>query len=164
MAEELFFKVEELLCKQDVEKLKLFAATLGIDGEQIKASKGRRDLKYIITKVLEGKLDEEKGDIFKYVIEDLKFYNGDHETAQADQKEDGQKNAIGADKNADNDGQGNNFSPILRELNLRTSLLRKELKIKGQIGEVSQKDKLTYVSLMHQIHEGQEAGYENQKL
>ena len=107
MAEELFFKVEELLCKQDVEKLKLFAATLGIDGEQIKASKGRRDLKYIITKVLEGKLDEEgktdeeKGDIFKHVIEDLKFYNGDHETAQADQKEDGKKNAIGPDKNAD---------------------------------------------------------------
>ena len=62
------------------------------------------------------------------MIEDLKFYNGDHETAQAEQKEDGQKNAIGADNNADNDGQGNNFSPILRELNLRTSLLRKELK------------------------------------
>ena len=40
MAEELFFKVEELLCKQDVEKLKLFAAPLGIDGDQIKASKG----------------------------------------------------------------------------------------------------------------------------
>ena len=44
MAEELFLKVKEFLCKQDVEKLKLFAATLAIDGEQIKASKGRRDL------------------------------------------------------------------------------------------------------------------------
>ena len=52
MADVLFFKVEELLCKQDVEKLKLFAATLGIDGEQIKTSKGRMDLKYIIIKVL----------------------------------------------------------------------------------------------------------------
>ena len=60
MAEELFFKVEELLCKQNVEKLKLFAATLGIDGEQIKSLKGRRDLQYIIIKVLEGKLDGEK--------------------------------------------------------------------------------------------------------
>ena len=36
MAEELFYKVEELLRKQNVEKLRLFAATLGIDGEQIK--------------------------------------------------------------------------------------------------------------------------------
>ena len=45
-------------------------------------------------------------------------------------------------------------------MNLRTSLLRKELKIKGQIGEANQKDKLTNVSLMHQIDEAQEAGYE----
>ena len=60
MAEDLFFKVEGLLCKQNVEKLKLFAATLGIDGEQIKSLKGRRDLQYIIIKVLEGKLDGEK--------------------------------------------------------------------------------------------------------
>ena len=90
MAEELFFKVEELLCKQDAEKLKLFAAPLGIDGDQIKASKGRKDRKYIIIKVLEekldeeGKTDEEKCDIFKHMIEDLKFYNGDHKMAQAD--------------------------------------------------------------------------------
>ena len=79
MAEKLFFKVKELLSKQDVEKLNLLAATLGIDGEQIKPSKGRKDLKYIIIKVLEGKLDEEgktdeeKYDIFKHMIEDLKL-------------------------------------------------------------------------------------------
>ena len=165
MAEELFFKVEELLCEQDVEKLKLFAATLGISGEETKTSKGRRDLKYIIIKVQEGKLDEEgkadeeKCDIFKHMIEDLKFYNVDHETAQADQKENGKKTASGADSNTDDNGHGNNFSRILRELNLRTSLLRKELKkIKSQIGEANQKDKLTYVSLMHQIDEAQEAG------
>ena len=121
------------------------AATLGIDGEQIKSSKGRRDLKYIIIKVLEGKLDgekktdEEKCDIFKHMIEDLELYNGDHETAQVHQKEDGKKNAIGADNYADNDGQGNNCSPILPELNLRTSLLTKELTIKGLIGEETKK-------------------------
>ena len=33
----------------------------------------------------------------------------------------------------------------------------------GQIGEANQKDKLTYVSLMHQINEVQEAGYEESK-
>ena len=88
-------------------------------------------------KVLDGKLDEEgktdekKCDIFKHMIEDLKFYNGDHEAAQDDQKEHGKKNDIGADSNADCDGQSNNFSTILRELNLRTSLLRDALKIKG---------------------------------
>ena len=71
-----------------------------------------------------------------------------------------EQNTIGAYSSADNDAQGNNFSPILRELNLRTSLLRKELKIKGQIGEANQKDKPTYVSLMHQIDEAKEAVYE----
>ena len=68
----------------------MFVATLGIDEEQIKASKGKRDLKYIIRKVLEGKLneegktDEETCDIFKHMMEDLKFSNRDHETAEAD--------------------------------------------------------------------------------
>ena len=105
---------------------------------------------------MEGKLDEEwrtdeeKCDIFKDMIEDLEFYNGDHETVQADQKEDKKKKTIVANSNAGNDGQGNNFSHILRKLKLRTSLLREELKIKGQIGEADQKDRLTYVSLMHQ--------------
>ena len=104
--EELFLKVEELLCKY-VGKLKLFAATLGIDGEQIRTSKGRRDLKNTIIKVLEGQLDEkgktdeEKCDVFKHTIEDLKFYIGDHQTAQPDQKENGKKATIGADSNVD---------------------------------------------------------------
>ena len=125
MVKELFFKVKELLFKQDIEKLNLFAAILAINGEQIIASKDRKDLKCIIIKVLEGKLDEEgqadeeKCDIFKYMIQDLMLYNRDHEKAQADQKEDVKKNAIGADNSADNDCQDNNFLPTLRELNLR---------------------------------------------
>ena len=46
-----------------------------MDGEQIKTSKGRRELKYIIIRALEGNLDEEgkidegKYGIFKNVIE-----------------------------------------------------------------------------------------------
>ena len=49
-------------------------------------------------------------------------------------------------------------------LNLRTCLLRKELIIKDQIGEANQKDKLTYVSVMHQIDEAQETGYEESEI
>ena len=85
------------MCKQDVEKLKLFAAKIDIGAEKIKALKGRMDLKYIIIKVLErkldeeGKTDEEQCDIFKHMIEDLKFYNGVHKTAQSDQRENGKK-------------------------------------------------------------------------
>ena len=42
--------------------------------------------------------------------------------------------------------------------------MRKKLKIKGQICEANQKDKLAYVSLMHQIDEAQEKGYEESEF
>ena len=47
-------------------------------------------------------------------------------------------------------GEGNLRSDRLREFGM-LSPLRKELKIRGQVGEAGQEDKLTYVSLMHQI-------------
>ena len=56
------------------------------------------------------------------------------------------------------------MSQLLHELNQRTSLLRKELKIKGQTDEAHQKDKLTYVSLIHHINEAQEAGYAESEI
>ena len=40
-------------------KLSLFATTLSITSKQIK-SKSRRDLKYVITKTLEEKVDDEE--------------------------------------------------------------------------------------------------------
>ena len=81
--------------KQDVQKLKLFGATLGIDDdEQTKTRKGISDLKFIIIKVLEGKTDEEKCNTFKHMLEDLNFYNEDHESAQADQKKDEKKMVV----------------------------------------------------------------------
>ena len=43
-------------------------------------------------------------------------------------------------------------------------MLRKELKIQGHIGEAHQRDKLTYVSLIHQIDEAQEAGYDESEI
>ena len=36
------------------------------------------------------------------MTEDLKFYNGDYETKQADQKENGKKTTSGDERNADN--------------------------------------------------------------
>ena len=56
------------------------------------------------------------------------------------------------------------MSPLLGEVNQRTSLLCKELKIIGQIGEEHQTDKLTNVSLIHQINEAQEAGYDESEI
>ena len=44
------------------------------------------------------------------------------------------------------------------------SPLRKELTIRGQIGEAGQKHKLTYVSLMHQIKQARLTGYTDQEV
>ena len=46
----------------------------------------------------------------------------------------------------------------------KTSLLRKEFWVKGSIGEADQKEKLTYVSLMHQINEAKAAGYDQDEI
>ena len=69
-------------------------------------------------------------------------------------------------KDEDNikDGEGN--VEVLHELGIlkKTSLLRREFRVKGQIGEVGQADKLLYVSLMHQITEGKAAGYDEDDI
>ena len=46
----------------------------------------------------------------------------------------------------------------------KTSLLRKELRVKGSIAEAGQEQKLTYVSLMHQINEAKAAGYDQDEI
>ena len=60
-------------------------------------------------------------------------------------------------------GEGNLRSDLLREFDM-LSPLRKELKIRGEIGEADQKDKLTYFSLMHQIKQARLTGYTDQEV
>lgn len=45
-----------------------------------------------------------------------------------------------------------------------TPLLRREFKISGQIGEPGQTDKLTFVSLTHQVESGLKRGYKEQEI
>ena len=74
----LFFNIEQVLCKINAEKLNLFTATLSITSEQIK-NISRGDLKYVITKTLEEKLDDEerteeqKCEVFKQILTRFKL-------------------------------------------------------------------------------------------
>ena len=77
--------------------------------------------------------------------QDLNCYNDDTTTGNSNQPKDdstqkhGDTTTVGKH---DQTSRGNgNLSPRLRELNQRASLLRKELKIQGQIGEAHQRDK-----------------------
>ena len=64
------------------------------------------------------------------------------------------------------DQEGEGKMNTLRELGVlkKTSLLRKEFRVKGSIAEASQKEKLTYVSLMHQINEAKAAGHDQDEI
>ena len=77
-----------------------------------------------------------------------------------DKESDIQAGKAVADDNQEGEGKIN----ILRELGVlkKTSLPRKEFRVKGSIGEASQKEKLTYMSLMHQISEA--AGYDQDEI
>ena len=45
------------------------------------------------------------------------------------------------------------------QINLSNSVLRRDFRIVGQVGELGQKDKLSYVSLIRQIEAGIDKGY-----
>ena len=54
----------------------------------------------------------------------------------------------------------------IRELGYlnQTSLLMKDVKIWGVIGNAGQKDRLSFVSLSHQINDGKAAGYSEKEI
>ena len=74
----------------NADKLSLFAAKLSVTSEEMK-NKSRIDLKYVITKALEEKLEDEerteepKCEAFKQILEDLNYYNDDTTTGNSNQ-------------------------------------------------------------------------------
>ena len=63
---------------------------------------------------------------------------------------------------------GMTYMPFTRQLGSeslnQTSLLRKDFKIRGVIGNAGQKDRLSFVSLSHQINNGRTAGYSEKEI
>ena len=121
----------------------MFAATLSITNKQIK-NKSRRDLKYVITKTLGEKLydkersEEQYCEVFKQILEDLNYYNDDTTTGNNNQPKEDSTQKHGDTKTVskhDQISRGNgNLLSLIREMNQRTRLLRKKLKVKFQIG------------------------------
>ena len=59
------------------------------------------------------------------------------------------------------DQEGEGKMNVIQELGVfkKTTLLRKEFRVKEIIGEAGQKENLTYVSFIHQINEAKTARY-----
>ena len=130
--EGLASEIDEIICFLEVEELKdkllLLKITIDCSG------KNKRYVKGIIVKYYESIIDDadlNEEQKKKFLLEVLKVLIADGNTAKI--------------KSTESEG---NIS-VIRELGLlnKTGMLRKELKIKGQIGEAGQKDKLTYGKL-----------------
>ena len=130
----------------NAQKISLSPTTVLIVSEQIK-NKSNRNFKYAVTKNLEEKLDEEerteeqKCEVLKKNWEDLNYYNDDTNTRNTNQlkKDDTENHGDTTVSEHDQTSRSNaNLSPLLYEMNQRTSLLREELKIKVQIGKAHQ--------------------------
>ena len=62
------------------------------------------------------------------------------------------------------DDNSKSESPKEEKISTNTSFWYHEFKILGQIGELSQTDKLTFVSLTHQIYSGLKRQYKDAKI
>ena len=168
--EELAIISDEIMVTQSINSLQDLATGLGIDQTKIK-DKSKRYIRREIDDtwdkgiVEDTDLDaEEKKTKLMTLINVLKKKNGPTLDSTLD---DGSGIIVNTDKDektktTTTEGKRD----FLRDLDplQKTSLLRKELKIKGQIGEAGQKDKLTYVSLIHQMSEAKACGYDDNEI
>ena len=178
--DELAQIVDERICVQTLETLRELGNMVGLQKKDVEAA-NRRNLKRWIRNIVEEKVDD--GDAEdeakkKYLLDMLKSLENltinDVSGSNADESESAatnntnkmdtrEKYVMPALEDTD-DGESN--VSLLRELGIlkKTSLLRKEFKIKSQIGEVVQGDKISYVSFMHQINEPKSSGYDEEDI
>ena len=165
--EDIAITLDELLCKKNEKDLIDLLKTLNLYKTDMD-SKCKRTSRKIVEKFYEEFIDDEElsDDMKKERLLDI--CNKLRTSTKQPSAHDDQKHKVPiqstksspdgiADDTTDVTQQqiqahdeGNLRSDLLREFGM-LSPLRKELKIRGQIGEAGQKDKLIYVSLMHQI-------------
>ena len=183
--DELANQIDELLFKKTLQELTSFATEVGITIDL--TDKSKRQVRGYITKYYEegiiedsDKTNDDKKNSLVGIIEKLTLEESSEEKStneNKNQQPDEENNTRGAQKQEDTttrkteevkykseDGAGN--IDFLKELGLlkKTGLLRKELKIRGQVGEPGQKDKLSYISLTHQIKNAKQAGYDEEEI
>ena len=165
--EDIAITLDELLCQKTEEDLINLLKTLKLYKTDMD-NKSKRILRKIVEKFYDEFIDDEElsDDMKKERLLDIcnKLKPSSNQTSRHDdQKPEVPVKSTMSSSNGNADettdvtqqpiqanGEGNLRSDLLREFGM-LSPLRKELKIRGQIGEAGQKDKLTYVSLMHQI-------------
>lgn len=184
--EELQIEIEALLLKQNEEKLKELLTSLETDEDLTGKSKLsiikciRKRIEEVIQEpgdsvekltvlqsivsqckdepppLLEKSESEKAIDLLNKELEDLKI-------KQAAELNEMMKKLEVA-KGGKDSVSGNNTSVIDKPPVLTTPLIRREFKISGSIGEPGQADKLTFVSLTHQVDSGMKRGYKENEI
>ena len=158
-------EIHELLCQTALTDLQIITLKFGITCET--KDKKKIQLRGFITKLYEGHIEdlentkEEKKKLLLEIIDTINHYKTQKNSKNTEQHVQNESNTElpKTDTKIEEAGGGN--LNLLRELGLlgKTGLLRKEFKIRGQVGEAGQKGTLSYISLMHQIKNLKQAGY-----
>ena len=164
--EQLQLQVESRLFEQDEKGLAEMIGLLGIDDDPAGKSKMQR-IK-IITKTIDSKMAGDKKEARECLEQLLAFVTGNvPPLEEVEQKP--AASGVKTEKQSSDGGpkQEKGVEDILSQLaktKSSSSLLRREFKISGQIGEPGQTEKLTFVSLMHQIDSGLKRDYQENEI
>ena len=163
--EQLQLQVESRLFEQDEKGLAEMIELLGID-DDLAGSKMLR-IK-IIRKTISSKMTGDEKEARTYLEQLLAFVTGNvPPLEEVEQKP--AASGVKTEKQSSDGGpkQEKGVEDILSQLaktKSSSSLLHREFKISGQIGEPGQTEKLTFVSLMHQIDSGLKRDYQENEI
>ena len=156
--EELLLQAEGLLYSLELEKLKELADKLKVPRKDV-AGKSRLKLVKLLSAWYEETSDKSSEEEFEALFHDLtKFAQLSPPPLEGDKEEAETSTTPGGTEGAK--GDSSKTTPTQPDnLPMQTSMFRREFKIMGQIGEVGQREKLSYVSLIRQIEVGLDRGY-----
>ena len=112
---------------------------------------------------LEKTEEEKEVDRLQTVLSDLKLQQEMQLKSIMDELEEAKKKSSGG-ATATSGTVNSDESTATQSATVTPSILRREFKISGQIGEPGQADKLTYLSLIHQIDSGVAKGYTEDEI
>lgn len=174
--EQLQLQVEARLFDQDEGKLAEMMELLGIEDDV--AGKTKMQLIKIIRKEIDGKMESDEKAAYACLEQLLAYVKGTvppleqaagstEETEKKPVAEGAKSKKMGSGEETNKEQVEQDTGNILSQLvgtKAAPSLLRREYKLSGQIGEPGQTEKLTFVSLMHQIDSGLKRGYKESEI
>ena len=158
--EELLLQAEGILYLLELEKLKVLADKLKVPKKDV-VGKSRLKLIKLLSAVYEENFEKSTQQEFEALLNELKkFGELSPPTLEGDEVEE-TSTVPGCAEGAVGDNTRLKTTQTTQpdNLTMQTSMFRREFKIIGQIGEVGQREKLSYVSLIRQVEVGLDRGY-----